>query len=1011
MHRIITATMAFPSATFHRHTESRANRSTGVPPGLPRRLLLAALVAAGMFVFAAQDLYASVPYGRLWATTWNLGSSNDRGQSIATDSAGNVYVVGFDLQAYYLRKYSPAGAEIWTRIVVNTSSLFLQGFINGFVVVDGSDNPIVGGTMNANDGTSLDYFVAKYDPAGTQLWLRRFDANNDHDSLTALAVDTAGNVYAHGHGNGSGPRNVYTVKWDPDGARSWVATYTSADDLGCDVAVHTDGSVYVLASTTGYATDDDIILIKYNAAGGQEWLRRYNGGGASGWTDDWPAKLRLDGDGNPYLVGYSEISDGGGYGVVTQKYLADGTLVWTRRYDLGFPSSGDYGHKPAGLAIDGSGNVYVSGQILTLGSTGVDVVTIKYASDGTPLWSRMYAGTTAYADEPRDLVLTPDGSVFVLAMTSLGPSTSDHRVALLRYDIDGTLLSSPVDSESSEGYMLARRGAAVHYVGTSRGYDVTVRKYAPIPSMSINDVFVTEGQGNTTNATFTVSLSEASEGTVTVDYQTANGTATAAGGGETNAANTASIAIPSSGAATPYPSGITVPGGLGSLDKVKVTLTGFSHTWPNDVDVLLVGPGGQSVVLMSDVGSSADAVDLTFVFDDTGPALGTGTLVSGTYRPTDLSPADSWPAPAPAGPYGTALSVFNGTDPAGTWKLYVVDDTAGDFGSFAGGWSLTLTTPIQTGGDYVPASGTLSIPAGATSGTVTVTVFGDTAVEPAETFFVNLSNPTNAAISDGQGIGTINNDDGIRGDFTGDQKADILWRHATLGQLWLWPMDGTSRTAESFVRTVADLNWEIRGVADFTGDGKADILWRNKTNGQMYLWPMDGHTPLSETYVAMVDPAYDIVGTGDFNGDGKSDILWRHTTLGDVWIWLMDGATPLSQVYVDTVDPGYAVVGSGDLNGDTKADLLWHHGTRGEVWVWLMNGTTRTSQTYVGTVGDVGYKIVGVADHTGDGKADILWHHATRGEVWVWLMNGTTKLSETWVATVPDVGYEIVKVK
>jgi len=246
------------------------------------------------------------------------------------------------------------------------------------------------------------------------------------------------------------------------------------------------------------------------------------------------------------------------------------------------------------------------------------------------------------------------------------------------------------------------------------------------------------------------------------------------------------------------------------------------------------------------------------------------------------------------------------------------------------------------------------------------------------------------------------------GDFTGDLKSDVLWRHATRGDVWLWPMNGAARTAETYVRTVADADWEIRGLGDQTGDGKADILWRNKTSGMIYFWPMNGSTVLAETYVGTVEPAYDIVGTGDYNGDGKSDILWRHLTNGQVWIWLMNGATPLSEVYVDTVDPGYVIKGSGDLNGDHKADIVWHHGTRGEVWVWLMNGTTRTSQTHVETVGDVGYRIVGVADYTGDGRADILWHHATRGEVWIWPMNGTTVLSQSYVDTVSDIGYQIV---
>jgi alpha-tubulin suppressor-like RCC1 family protein len=248
-------------------------------------------------------------------------------------------------------------------------------------------------------------------------------------------------------------------------------------------------------------------------------------------------------------------------------------------------------------------------------------------------------------------------------------------------------------------------------------------------------------------------------------------------------------------------------------------------------------------------------------------------------------------------------------------------------------------------------------------------------------------------------------------DFNGDWRSDILWRHATRGDVWVWPMDGASRLAEAFLRTVSEPGWEIRGQGDQNGDGRANILWRHGPTGMLYLWSIAwwGGIPFTrEDYIDTVDPAYDIVGTGDYNGDGKSDILWRHRTNGELWVWLMDGATLVSSTYVMTVDPGYAVVGSGDLNGDGKADIVWRHKTNGEVWVWLMNGVTPTSMTYVTTVGDLGYQIVAVADHAGDGKADILWWHNTRGEVWLWPMDGATRLTEILVSTVPDTGYRIV---
>ncbi len=174
--------------------------------------------------------------------------------------------------------------------------------------------------------------------------------------------------------------------------------------------------------------------------------------------------------------------------------------------------------------------------------------------------------------------------------------------------------------------------------------------------------------------------------------------------------NAASIAIPTGpGTANPYPSPIAVSGLSGTITKVTVTLSGMNHTFPDDLDVLLVGPGGQSSVLMSDVGGGNDIVNGTITFDDAAGSFiaDGGPLASGTYRPTEIGPGDPYPAPAPAGPHGAALALFIGTTPNGTWSLYVVDDLAGDGGSIGGGWSLTITTsasaPVVPGATPVVA--------------------------------------------------------------------------------------------------------------------------------------------------------------------------------------------------------------------------------------------------------------------------------------------------------------------
>ena len=169
-------------------------------------------------------------------------------------------------------------------------------------------------------------------------------------------------------------------------------------------------------------------------------------------------------------------------------------------------------------------------------------------------------------------------------------------------------------------------------------------------------------------------------------------------------ANTAPITIPSGapdvtiGPAMPYPSTINVAGLAGTISKVTVTLTNFSHTFPDDLDVLLVGPGGQKVLLMSDAGGDLAANNLNLTFDDTASQIpDLMALTSSAYSPGNYGGLpDTFPAPAPAGPYPNPqrLSVFNGASPNGVWSLFVFDDGDIDTGIIQGGWSLTITTTI-----------------------------------------------------------------------------------------------------------------------------------------------------------------------------------------------------------------------------------------------------------------------------------------------------------------------------
>lgn len=158
------------------------------------------------------------------------------------------------------------------------------------------------------------------------------------------------------------------------------------------------------------------------------------------------------------------------------------------------------------------------------------------------------------------------------------------------------------------------------------------------------------------------------------------------------------ITIVDAAPASPYPSTITLSGINGVVSKLRVTLNGLSHTCYGDLDVLLVGPTGQSIVLMSDVGGCGNSTAPTnLTFDDFAPtSLASGVLAStGSYRPFSFGNGDVFSDPAPVPSAAVALSAFNGTNPNGEWKLYVMDDATFDTGAIQDGWTLDLVVMTQ----------------------------------------------------------------------------------------------------------------------------------------------------------------------------------------------------------------------------------------------------------------------------------------------------------------------------
>jgi hypothetical protein len=150
----------------------------------------------------------------------------------------------------------------------------------------------------------------------------------------------------------------------------------------------------------------------------------------------------------------------------------------------------------------------------------------------------------------------------------------------------------------------------------------------------------------------------------------------------------------------PYPSSINISNVPGTISSLTVTLTNISHPLSDDIDALLVGPNGERVMLMSDTGGTNRLNFVTLRFSDTATANlpDTTAISAGIYRPSNFAVIETaMPSPSPTGPYGSALSIFNGISPNGTWRLYATDDTVNASSGSLGGWFLNMNivvTPV-----------------------------------------------------------------------------------------------------------------------------------------------------------------------------------------------------------------------------------------------------------------------------------------------------------------------------
>jgi len=348
------------------------------------------------------------------------------------------------------------------------------------IVVDGSGNVYVTGGSE-DIGSYFDYTTIKYDPDGNEVWVRRYNGpENFGDYARAIAIDDSGNVYVTGYSAQSSdwPYNYdyATIKYYPNGDTAWVRRYNGAvngEDLAQDIAVDGSGNVYVTGWSEIFFEYSDYVTIKYESDGDEVWVRTYSGETQCG--DDQAFAIAVD-VGNVYVTGTNG----------TIKYDTDGNQLWVGRWG------------GVDIAVDGSDNVYVTGGSYSDVSY-TDYATIKYYPNGDTAWIRRYNGQVNSWDEAFAIAVDGFGNVCVTgrsAQNSTYPYNFDY--ATIKYDPQGNELwvrryNSPGNDDDTASSIASDNSGNIYVTGTSAGDYATIKYY---PNGDIAWVSIYNGPGN-----------------------------------------------------------------------------------------------------------------------------------------------------------------------------------------------------------------------------------------------------------------------------------------------------------------------------------------------------------------------------------------------------------------------------------------------------------------------------------------------------------------------------------
>jgi hypothetical protein len=424
-------------------------------------------------------------------STYIGGSNLEEGQGITVDGGGNSYVAGFtystnyDVTAGAFQTTYGGGVDVFvTKLNASGSALMYSTYIGGSgqdegygIAVDGSGNAYVTGRSKSTDydvtagafqttkgGGTWDVFVTKLNASGSGLVYSTYIGGSSDDYGYGIAVDGSGNAYVTGYTQstdydvtpgafqtikegGVFGIDIFVTKLNASGSGLVYSTYIGggSDDYGYGIAVDGSGNAYVTGNTgsTNYDVTpgafqttlggySDVFVTKLNASGNGLVYSTYIGG----YNPDEGYGIALDGSGNAYVTGRTDSTDydvtagafqttyGGGNDIFVTKLNASGSGLVYSTYIGG--SGEDRGH---GIAVDGSGNAYVTGWTkstdydvtpgafhTTGGGSFDDVFVTKLNASGNSLGYSTYIGGSSW-DYGNGIAVDGSGNAYVTGNT------------------------------------------------------------------------------------------------------------------------------------------------------------------------------------------------------------------------------------------------------------------------------------------------------------------------------------------------------------------------------------------------------------------------------------------------------------------------------------------------------------------------------------------------------------------------------------------------------------------